>query len=134
LRPYIFGAKEDRYDYEKGFLATREDVIKPGTVARSKLKGLRNAYGEGVLEALTYGDFIDARAETEEKPVAEQLAEPFFEDGTARFFDVLDVMDLQADFGTPNGGKQEAGETEPPGAQEDRNNADSAADIGEAII
>lgn len=114
LRPYIFGAQRERYDYHKGFLEVGERIIKPGTVARSKLKGLRNAYGEGVLEAKTYGDFIYARAEKkEEKQVAEHLATPFDEHATAKFFDVLDIMDLHTGFSAAKEDKDKGENTEP---------------------
>lgn len=103
-RPYIFNSDIAKYDYYKGFEQLFkhivDDVLKEKSFGRSKLKGLRNEYGKGVLTAEIYGDFLVARAKAEEKAkpksyeIALELKEPFDEDNEAKYFDILDVMDL----------------------------------------
>ena len=108
-RPYIFDIDDDnsdlkRYDYYKGFEELFHDIVDNALnekcFGRSKLKGLRNEYGKGVLSAEIYGDFLAARAKTEQKQkpasydIALKLKEPFNERNEAKYFDILDVMDL----------------------------------------
>ena len=102
IRPYIFGEDiKEIYGYENGFDETKKNII--GKIARSKLKGLRNEYGKGILAAETYGDFLLARATDEDEETqktAELLSKPFFPDLPdcdeyyAKFFDVLDILDF----------------------------------------
>lgn len=82
-------------------------------IARSKLKGLRDKYGEGVSQAKLYGELIVERdmalrrtgsgLDAERAAFIKSFEDPFVElpggkDGTlqhyAKFFDALDVMDL----------------------------------------
>ena len=97
-RPYLF-CGDSPYSAEK-FLRLSEDLhngVKEKSIARSKLKGLRNAYGISVLEAEQYARYITAHAknETEQKTVKRfGFDAPFTENGEARFFDILDIMDL----------------------------------------
>ena len=97
-RPYIFNADEEHsfYDFEKGFENVSKEII--GKIANSKLKGLRQAYGEGGLAAEVYGDFLKSRHTGEpDESVANMLADPFETIGrekVGKFFDVLDVLDF----------------------------------------
>lgn len=100
LRPYIWNAHAVCFDYNKNFKSLCQKMLQAmnsqeakASFARSKLKGLRNAYGAGVLQAKLYGDFIKAR-EDNNKEFAEELSEPFYENHYAKFFDMLDVLDL----------------------------------------
>ncbi|MBQ6119133.1 MAG: hypothetical protein IJK98_07865 [Clostridia bacterium] len=96
-RPYQFG--EGPYSYED-FLsdcAYFNGEMKKGNIARSKLKGLRNAYGSGREAAETYGRYIKAhvKKDGEEEP-AKKLSQPFFDGAPreAKYFDYLDIMDI----------------------------------------
>lgn len=108
-RPYIFDIDDDNsdlkcYDYYDGFEKLFHDIVDKAlnekSFGRSKLKGLRNEYGKGVLSAEIYGDFLAARAKAEQKQkpasydIALKLKEPFNECNEAKYFDILDVMDL----------------------------------------
>lgn len=92
-RPYIFNSEAS--DSFEAFYNMKETVIGSG-VARSKLKGLRNEYGKGVLAATTYWDFLKAKASADEnlEKLLKLTKEPFDKKGTATLFDILDVMDL----------------------------------------
>ena len=95
-RPYVF-AEGDAYSY-RAFMDTCEyfnGEMKRGNIARSKLKGLRGAYGVSRLQAEMYGSFILAHEKGggETEP-ARRLGEPFGEAGEALFFDYLDIMDV----------------------------------------
>ncbi|MCL2047056.1 MAG: hypothetical protein FWG88_11830 [Oscillospiraceae bacterium] len=99
-RPYIFNGKDEHklFDFDKGFEATKNSIV--GAIATNKLKGLRQAYGEGEMAAGIYGDYIKSRhaGEPDEK-VALLLSEPFEEyNGTnyGIFFDILDLLDFVA--------------------------------------
>lgn len=95
-RPYIFD-KENEYSYDK-FKAVCEQLnssIHKNIIARSKLKGLRNAYSISRLEAESYGNYIDAHANgNEERNISGLLKSPFNNKAEALFFDYLDVMDV----------------------------------------
>ena len=95
-RPYIFD-KENEYSYDK-FKAVCEKLnssIHTSIIARSKLKGLRNAYSISKLEAESYGNYIDAHATgNEERKISALLKSPFNDKTEALFFDYLDVMDI----------------------------------------
>jgi hypothetical protein len=92
------------FDYELAFKEVTDKIV--GKIARSKLKGLRNAYSNGVDAANTYGDFLKARHTGEtDAETAVLLSEPFgqyygngkgnhFNDNYAKFFDVLDILDF----------------------------------------
>lgn len=85
-RPYVFGEDEE-YSYEK-FKNTLEYVIS-GKVARSKLKGLRNALGVSVEEAERYYNYIVSHNSDD----ATEL-KPFNDKKESEIFDCLDVMDI----------------------------------------
>jgi len=130
IRPYTFvDDNEAVYSYngDRGFEGIRKAIVNK-TIARSKLKGLRNEYGASVLAAKTYGNFLLARAEGESeeaKKTAELLSEPFFfesihenKDGEkesryyAKFFDVLDVLDFIESEQEENKKDKEEGKTD----------------------
>ena len=92
-RPYIFFDDGD-YSYEKfkDLCETLEKAMGK-SIARSKLKGLRNSYGVDKIAAENYGRYIKAHAEKSE-PITEMLSNPFDESGRAKFFDYFDIMDI----------------------------------------
>lgn len=93
LRPYFFEDGEGSNLY-KSFRELRKTVknrTKSEMIARSKLKGLRNAYAEGVDAAERYHTFILSR---DPGGISGKSEENAFENHRARFFDVLDAMDL----------------------------------------
>ena len=94
-RPYVFDDASP-WSYA-AFCALAQNLIaaeKTGDVAATKLKGLRNAYGISVKSAENYGQYILVHANgAREREIAEQLSRPFHE-GTAVFFDCLDVWDI----------------------------------------
>lgn len=102
-RPYIFGTSDKGKDYQE-FIKLAEflyEGIKLNNIARSKLKELRSAYVTGSREAKNYGQYILAHVEgciedknNKELEIAEMLSDPFDENGRARFFDCLDLMDI----------------------------------------
>ena len=96
-RPYLFWDKED-YSAERFFKESDDlySAMRDKNIARSKLKGLRNAYGAGVQEARRYTEYICAHAKTADELVAAERFRngPFNEDHEAVFFDILDVMDI----------------------------------------
>ncbi len=102
-RPYQFTEvkSDDGPDYTyAGFEKTCvffNAEMKANNIARSKLKGLRNAYGSGVEAAELYGGYILAHAKKEaELPAARLLSRPFT-NGSPRealYFDYLDIMDI----------------------------------------
>ncbi|GHU34177.1 hypothetical protein FACS1894105_00490 [Clostridia bacterium] len=96
-RPYIFGANEPEFDYEKGFKTNLKlifDALK-NKFARSKLKGLRNAYGQGYESAVTFGEYLAAREHNgKNNDFASKLSSVFDSSHYAPFFDVLDILDL----------------------------------------
>ncbi len=94
-RPYTF----DNGDYSFNSFMSECDffnsAIKANNIARSKLKGLRNAYGISVTEAELYGSYIHSHQKTPgEKEPADKLQIPFNDKKEAKFFDYLDVIDI----------------------------------------
>lgn len=95
-RPYVFseGCEYSYEAYEKECVEWT-DNIESGLIANSKLKGLRNAYGQGTEEANKYASYIRSHATgTRETEIAEKIAAPFNEKKEAKLFDFLDVMDI----------------------------------------
>lgn len=92
LRPYFFDARNEPNSYSN-FKNLREWVKGSEGVARSKLKGLRNAYGEGYEAANSYYDFILSR---DQGGIMGAETAFYGEDWEcrARFFDALDSMDM----------------------------------------
>ena len=94
-RPYIFSGGEYSFDSFMSECIYFNSAIKRGNIARSKLKGLRNAYGISRDEANLYGSYIYSHYKYDnEKEAAEKLEEPFNAVNEAKFFDYLDVMDI----------------------------------------
>ena len=95
-RPYIFN-DENEYSYSefKNMCEKLNAGLKNNTIARSKLKGLRNAYSISRLEAESYGNYIDAHAMgSEQRELSSWLKKPFNDKDEGLFFDYLDVMDV----------------------------------------
>ena len=94
-RPYVFDESSPHAFKAFESLAQKlRKADKNGSVAVSKLKGLRNAYGISEKSAENYGQYILAHANgAAERQLAEELAHPF-ENGKAIFFDCLDVWDV----------------------------------------
>ena len=95
-RPYIFD-DENEYSYAefKALFDLLNSGIDADIIARSKLKGLRNAYPISRLEAESYGNYIDAHATgSKEREISALLKVPFNDKAEALFFDYLDVMDI----------------------------------------
>ena len=95
-RPYIFD-DDTEYSYNefKNLCEMLRKNIAGKNIARTKLKGLRNAYAVSKLEAENYGRYIKAHANGEEEiAVANELESPFNDMSEAMFFDYLDVMDV----------------------------------------
>lgn len=95
-RPYIFD-KENEYSYFefKALCEALNSGIKKNIIARSKLKGLRNAYSISRLEAENYGNYIHAHATGDkEREISALLKTPFNDKAEGLFFDYLDVMDI----------------------------------------
>lgn len=95
-RPYVFDC-ESRYSYEKykEISQTAKSLMVNKAIARSKLKGLRNAYGGGKTEAENYLIYIKSHAKSEkEVKAAEMLENIFNENNEAILFDYLDIMDI----------------------------------------
>lgn len=94
-RPYVFDDASP-WSYT-AFHALAQKLMaaeKTGDVAATKLKGLKNAYGISVKSAENYGQYILVHANgAREREIAELLSRPFHE-GTAVFFDCLDVWDI----------------------------------------
>lgn len=118
LRPYVFDIEDDSenamFAYTKFNEAYRDFFDKENkSIARGKLKGLRNAYSKGTDAVLEYGEMLKARHTKKDKEVAERLADSFmtFESLSeskdaqklrgkyAKYFDVLDVLDFIAPAG-----------------------------------
>lgn len=97
-RPYVFDdASPWSYAAFRALAQKLMTAEKKGLVAASKLKGLKNAYGISVKSAENYGQYILSHANgKEEREMAEMLSRPFH-DGTAVFFDCLDVWDIAWD-------------------------------------
>ncbi len=95
-RPYVFSEKSE-YSYaayEKECVEWTNNLDRD-LIANSKLKGLRNAYGQGVEEAKKYARYIRAHATGDlETNIAKEIEEPFNEKKEAKLFDFLDVMDI----------------------------------------
>lgn len=92
IRPYFFDDEFYPNSYNS-FKKLRKEIKAPNSIARSKLKGLRNAYGEGYEIATSYYEFILSR----EKQGIDNRKEAFYgEDWECRacFFDALDSMDV----------------------------------------
>ena len=94
-RPYVFDDSSPHAFNAFASLAQKlRKADKDGSIAVSKLKGLRNAYGMSEKSAENYGQYILAHANgIAERQIAEELARPF-ENGKAVFFDCLDVWDV----------------------------------------
>lgn len=94
-RPYTFG--DGKYSFDS-FMCDCDYfnlAVKDGGIARSKLKGLRNAYGISVGEAELYGSYIYSHCKTpKEQGPAKKLQKPFNDKKEAKFFDYLDVIDI----------------------------------------
>jgi hypothetical protein len=114
LRPYVFCTEDDRescpthnrFDFSQSFVKIQSAL---SGFPKNKLKGLRNAYSEGLEATKTYAAMIKARhgVERDTAETAELLSQPFIETemGTrAQFFDVLDVLDFLTP--EPAGGQQ----------------------------
>lgn len=93
-RPYIF-EDGDPYSFDVLENITKEMIVSADqSMARNKLKALRNAYGEGVLAARTYGKFIKEHRMPGYEKIADKFLNPFDENHEAVFFDFLDTMDI----------------------------------------
>jgi hypothetical protein len=120
-RPYHLGIAET-YEQTLSFKHFKDErlgilskAVLNGWVARSKLKGLRSAYGKGYEFAVRYGGFIAAREKSiqqvrkrknksgetpkETEEFFDLFHEPFDDGGqgtekVARLFDALDVLDI----------------------------------------
>ena len=106
LRPYYFdenNADEDYFNY-KTFKRTQQMLIDPkqlelgDSIARSKLKGLRNIYTQGSTSAKIYGDYLQARHSGKgNEEIANILSEIFVmidSKNFGKYFDVLDILDI----------------------------------------
>ena len=86
---------EYSYNEFKNLCETLRKNIAGKNIARTKLKGLRNAYAISKLEAENYVRYIKAHANGEEGiAVANELEKLFNDMNEAMFFDYLDVMDV----------------------------------------
>lgn len=97
LRPYYYDGGGERDSYNS-FKQWRRKFKNKDGVARSKLKGLRNAYGEGAVFAERYFTFLVSR-ETDDTFCQENapFCEVFVGDSAEKravFFDALDSMDF----------------------------------------
>lgn len=94
IRPYFYDDKDDPHSYGS-FKALRKIVKNRTNVAGNKLKGLRNAYGNGMEAAKKYHDFILSR---DKFGITGKAAEQVFYgddwEQKACFFDALDSMDI----------------------------------------
>lgn len=92
-RPYIYDNDGDySYDAFKSMCEELNNAMKQGTIARSKLKGMRNAYGVSKDSAENYGRYI--KAHEKRSDIIDMLSEPFDENGNSKVFDYLDIMDI----------------------------------------
>lgn len=92
IRPYFFDHKVNPNSYNS-FKKLRKEIKSPNAIARSKLKGLRNAYGEGYETANSYYKFILSR----DKQGIDNREKAFYDEDwefRACFFDALDSMDV----------------------------------------
>lgn len=95
-RPYVFDS-ESKYSYEKykEISQTVSGLMKSKAIARTKLKGLRNAYGGGKTEAENYLIYIKSHTKSEKEVKAAKTLENIFnENSEAILFDYLDIMDI----------------------------------------
>lgn len=95
IRPYYYDGKNEINSYHS-FKELRKMVKGDKRIARSKLKSLRNAYGDSKQAADRYHSFIKSRENGGITGEKEETA--FYTTGEwnnrARFFDALDSMDF----------------------------------------
>ena len=88
-RPYVF---DDDNDYSYSKFVDKNKKIANSTVARSKLKGLRNAFGISPDEAKRFFNYISSHINSNDDFL--DLLTPFNNKNESEIFDCLDIMDI----------------------------------------
>lgn len=98
MRPYLKCDPNEKYSFD-AFERIRLELLPPKDskegkrIPRSKLKGIRNAYGKGIYEVRDYIRFLEA-SDTVLPDCAKNAFIDFDNKKVSTMFDILDIMDI----------------------------------------